>query len=141
MKKRQSKRCLVTSLVFVLCLLIAPGVYAQQRTISGTVTDSRNLPMVGVTVLVEGTTTGTITDANGVYTLQVPGNAQTLTFTFIGMQTKREPISGRTTINVQLADDVIGLEEVIAVGYGTQRRSDVTGSVGVVGADELLERP
>lgn len=141
MKKRFGIRGVSASLLFVLFLLAATVVNAQQRTITGTVTDSRNLPLPGVTVMVEGTTQGTVTNGNGVYSIDVPANAEVLIFSFVGMTTLEEQISGRTSINVQLQEDVIGLEEVVAVGYGVQRRSDVTGSVGVVGADELLERP
>jgi TonB-linked SusC/RagA family outer membrane protein len=141
MKKRQDKREYLISLLFILFLLVATGINAQQRTVTGTVTDTRDLPLPGVTVMVQGTTLGTVTDANGVYSVNVPDDAGVLVFSFVGMRTREEPVSGRTSIDVKLEEDVIGLEEVVAVGYGVQRRSDVTGSVGVVGADELLERP
>jgi TonB-dependent starch-binding outer membrane protein SusC len=141
MKKRHGKSGYLTSLVIVIFLLFNTGLNAQQRTVTGTVTDSRNLPLPGVTVMVEGTTQGTVTDGNGIYSISVPADANVLLFSFVGMQTREETISGRSTIDVVLEVDVIGLEEVVAVGYGVQRRSDVTGSVGVIGADELLERP
>jgi TonB-dependent starch-binding outer membrane protein SusC len=128
-------------LMLVFLLIISAELYAQQQTITGRVTDTRNLALPGVTVLVEGTTEGTVTNENGYYTLNVPQGAETLQFSFVGMATQTVQISGRTAIDVQLEEDVIGLEEVIAVGYGVQRRSDVTGSVGVVSSEEILERP
>ncbi len=128
-------------LMLVFLMIFSAELYAQQQTITGRVTDTRDLALPGVTVLVEGTTEGTVTNENGYYTLNVPEGAETLQFSFVGMASQVVEISGRSTIDVQLEEDVIGLEEVIAVGYGVQRRSDVTGSVGVVSSEEILERP
>ena len=141
MKKKHGKGGRLTSLLFILFFMVTTVLGAQERTITGTVTDSRKMPLPGVTVRVEGTTQGTVTNASGNYTLTVPADASVLQFSFVGMETLDEQISGRTTINVVLQEDVIGIEEVVAVGYGVQRRSDVTGSVGVVSGEEILERP
>ena len=101
----------------------------QQNRIIGTVTDENGSPLPGVSVLVKGTTTGTLTDATGKYTLSdVPPNS-TLTFSFIGMTTQEIQLAGQTLIDVVLNEKSVGLDEVIVIGYGTQKRSDLTGSV------------
>ncbi|BBE20407.1 SusC, outer membrane protein [Aquipluma nitroreducens] len=113
----------------------------QQKSISGKVTDSSGGSLPGVSVVVKGTTTGTITDSNGNYLLaNVPGNA-TLQFSFVGMKTQEIVIGGKATINITLADETIGLDEVVAVGYATQRKEDLTGAVSVVNMKELAQQP
>ncbi|MCW0481545.1 TonB-dependent receptor [Gaoshiqia sediminis] len=113
----------------------------QQQTVSGTVTDAAGLPLPGVTVLVKGTTNGTITTFDGTYTLSgIPADA-TLQFSFVGMEPQEIAVSGRSQISVVLQEQTIGLEEVVAIGYGVQRREAVTGSVASVGGEELREMP
>ena len=94
----------------------------QQREITGKVTDSSGDPLPGATVLVKGTTIGTVTDANGNFSLRIPANAQILQISFVGMKTQEIPIDNRTTFNVVLEEEAIGLEEVVAVGYGVQKK-------------------
>jgi len=113
----------------------------QERTVTGVVSDQDGQPLPGVTILVTGTTTGTVTDANGEFTLSIPGDAETLQFSFVGMKTQEIPIAGRTTFNVVMEEETIGIEEVVAVGYGTMRKSDLTGAVASVSEDELQSRP
>jgi len=109
----------------------------QQKSVSGKVTDSTGSPLPGVSVVVKGTTTGNITDANGNYSLSnIPENA-TLQFSFVGMKGQEIAVGGKTVINVTLAEDAIGIEEVVAIGYGTMKKSDLTGSVTQVKAEEL----
>ena len=120
-----------------------PGTNAstQQKSVSGTVTDSSGGSLPGVSIVVKGTTTGTITDADGKYSLvNVPENS-TIQFSFVGMKTQEISISGKSTINATLVEESIGLDEVVAVGYGVVKKSDLTGSVGSVNSDKLLERP
>jgi TonB-linked SusC/RagA family outer membrane protein len=106
----------------------------QQKSVSGKVTDSSGATLPGVSVVVKGTTTGTITDANGKYSLaNVPMNA-TLLFSFVGMKSQEIASGDKTTINVILAEESIGIEEVVAVGYGTVKKSDLTGSIGSIDA-------
>ncbi|MCE5177861.1 MAG: TonB-dependent receptor [Porphyromonadaceae bacterium] len=110
----------------------------QQGTISGHVTDAQNQPLPGVTVLVKGTTSGTITDIDGNYSLtNVPPNA-TLVFSFVGTKTQEIVVGGRSNINTMMEEETIGLEEVVAVGYGTQRKVNLTGSVAAVKVDEKI---
>lgn len=111
----------------------------QQRTVTGVVTDQRGMPLPGVTVVVNGTTTGTVTNADGNFSLAIPPSAQMLTFSFVGMRTQEIPIEGRTTFTVVMEEVTIGIEEVVAVGYGVLRKSDITGSVSSVKVDELRE--
>ncbi|MCJ7447675.1 MAG: TonB-dependent receptor [Bacteroidales bacterium] len=113
----------------------------QQASVAGTITDQVGNPVAGVTVTLKGTTTGTLTDVAGKYSLpNVPQNG-TLVFSFIGMRTQEIPVSGRGTIDVVMVEEAIGLEEVVVVGYGTQKKVNLTGSVASASGDELLNRP
>ena len=98
-------------------------------------------PIPGVSVIVEGTTVGTVTDSEGKFVLNAPANAETLQCSFVGMLTKIIPIGENTVFNVVMEDSSIGLDEVVAIGYGTMKKSDLTGSVGVVSAEELNSIP
>ena len=104
----------------------------QQKTVSGKVTDDTNQPLPGVTVMIKGTTQGTVTNADGEYTLSNIPDAATLQFSFVGMRTQEIPVEDQTTINVEMAVDAIGIEEVVAVGYGVQKKVNVTGAVANV---------
>lgn len=121
--------------------LSSTRVYDRQmveKTISGTVTDAEDgsgLP--GVNILAKGTTIGTITDVNGNYSLSVPDETQTLVYSSVGYQSREISIEGRSTIDLALAPDVQALSEVVVVGYGTVKKSDLTGSVGSVNGEEL----
>jgi len=106
-----------------------PLAVLQQQSISGKVTDTNGQPLPGVTVVVKGTTQGTITNADGEFALSdVPADA-TLQFSFVGMRAQEIPIEGNTTFSVVMEEETIGIEEVIAVGYGTQIRREISGSV------------
>jgi len=121
--------------------LILPGQAAQQqRIVSGVVTDQRGLPLPGVTVLVKGTNIGTVTNADGNFSLSVPDDAETLQFSFVGMRTQDIPIDNRTTFTVVLEDETIGMEEVVVVGYGTQRKVNLTGAVDQVTGEDFEGR-
>ena len=118
---------------------VTPFPANQSIKVSGKVTDSSGAPLPGVTVVVKGTTQGIITDVDGNYTLvKVPGDA-TLVFSFVGMKTQEEAVAGKSLINVMMKEDAIGLEEVIAIGYGTQKKETVTGSVVAVKGETLAK--
>lgn len=121
------------SKVFLVCFIglfaFAAQVAAQQKTVSGRVTDNLNEGMPGVNVQVKGTSTGTITDLNGNYSISVPGSKSVIVFTFIGYSTKEVQVGNRTKINVQLEEDAQALDEVVVVAYGTSRRGDLTGAL------------
>ncbi len=113
----------------------------QSNPITGKVTDSSGAPLPGVSVVVKGTTIGSITDSNGNYTVSnVPENA-TMQFSFVGMKMQEIAIAGKTTIDVTLEEDAIGIEEVVAVGYGTQRKKDITSAISIVNVKDLGDIP
>jgi TonB-linked SusC/RagA family outer membrane protein len=112
----------------------------QEVTVSGKVIDDSGEPLPGATITVLGTMTGTITDIEGNYSITVP-DGTVLVFSFIGYEAMQVPVDNRSQIDVTLKTDMSSLEEVIVVGYGTQRKSDITGSVGVVNANEFENEP
>jgi len=128
------------SLCFISVVLTAT-VWAQQRSINGTVTDETGQPLPGVTVVVEGTTMGTVTNGNGEYTLSVSEDAENLTFSFVGMKTVNVSINNRSVINLSMELESIGVDEVVVVGYGTQKKANLTGAVSSVDFSELESRP
>jgi TonB-dependent starch-binding outer membrane protein SusC len=116
--------------------------FAQGRTVKGTVTaadDNSALP--GVNVVVKGTSTGTITDPNGGFSLTVPGDNATLVFSFIGYTTEEVAVGSRSSIDIKLAPDIQSLQEVVVTGYTTENRREVTGAVATVKARELVAVP
>ena len=114
----------------------------QQMVITGKVTDAQTgEAMPGVNVLVVGTSIGVITDLSGSYSVLVTDRNAKLKFSFIGYEAQEIPISGRSTIDVKLVSEVTGLDEVVVIGYGTQKRSNVTGSVASMSASSIKDRP
>lgn len=110
-------------------------------TISGTVTDQSGEPLIGVNIQVKGTTTGTVTDFDGQYTLDNVSDDAILVFSYIGYQTQEVAVAGKTTIDVVLTADAQLLDEVIVVGYGTVKKSDLTGSVTRISAEKFENQP
>lgn len=144
---RQLRKCLKAHsvhrlgailLAIQLCCLSA---FAQNRAIKGVVKDDKGQPVAGASVKVKGTNIGTATGVSGEFTLQVTGNNPVLVFTLIGFTTKEVPVGTQSTINVSLTSEATSLNEVVVVGYGTTRKSDLTGAVGQVKAEQLQERP
>jgi len=123
-------------------IVIVPTEMANQQAqakVSGKVTDSTGGPLPGVSVVVKGTINGTITDSNGNYSLSnIPAKA-TLQFSFVGMKMQEIVVGSKATINVTLAEETIGIDEVVAIGYGTQKKADVTSSVSTVKSTEFLK--
>lgn len=111
--------------------------YGQQRMVSGTVYDSSNESLPGVTVVVKGTMTGTVTDLDGNFQLNVPTEATTLLFSFVGYTTQEVSIVGKDKVEVTMQTSTQDIDEVVVVGYGTMRKSDLTGSVARVSGDDL----
>lgn len=112
----------------------------QKKTVTGKVTDSKEEPLPGVTVIVKGTTIGITTDFDGNYTLDIPASAEILMFSFVGMKSQEIAIGTQTQINVTLEDETIGLDEVVAVGYGVQKKSSVTGAISSISSEALSNR-
>lgn len=126
--------------VMTLCLLAAPALlYAQNRiVVKGVVTDDTNQPVIGASVMLKGSTIGVPTDIDGMYSIEVEPNA-VLEFSSVGLRTEEVRVNGRTNINVVLTTDQTFLESVVVVGYGTQKKGSVTGSVAGIGADDIIK--
>lgn len=130
----------IVGMMVLIVMLTFSQVFAQQgKTVKGKVIDSSGSPLPGVSVSVKGTTSGTITSGDGNYTLEIPVAAKTLVFSFVGMKSQEVAVGNQTQINVTLADEAIGLEEVVAVGYGTQRKATLSGAVAQVKGDDVLK--
>ena len=112
----------------------------QSSAISGTVKDSKGLPIPGVSVLVKNSSIGTITDSDGSFKLSVPTSSQLLVFSFVGMQSQEVEIQGKTTFNIVLLEETIGVDEVVVVGYGVQKKANLTGAVDQVTSDVFENR-
>lgn len=126
----------------ILGLIFSFNLSAQQVTLSGRITRPGGEPMAGATVLIKGTTFGTMTDVNGNYTLQAPIMSNSvLMISFIGYLTQEVVIGNRTSISVELEEDVSLLQEVVVTGYQTERKADLTGAVSVVKVDEISDLP
>ncbi len=109
----------------------------KKKDISGTVSDEDGQPIPGVSVIVQGTTIGITTDINGVFRLKVPTEAKTLQLSFVGMRTKLVEIGNQTQFDIAMEQDAIGIDEVVAVGYGTMRKRDLVGAISSVKSDDI----
>ncbi len=131
-------------LLLLLTLIVFAGsqlLWAQTKTITGNVTGKDDgMPIPGASIVVKGTTVGTVSDGSGKYQLSIPADANVLVISFIGMKNLEVAIANRTTINIALESESIGLEEVIAVAYGTAKKESFTGSADVVKSDVLQKR-
>lgn len=123
-------------LLTLFCLCVSMIALAQQKTITGTVIDANNEPVIGASVLEKGTSNGTITNLDGEYSLSVSAGA-TLVFSYIGYKTQEVSIGNKTTIKITLVEDSEQLDEVVVVGYGVQKKSSMTASVASVSAKEI----
>ncbi|MCY1723089.1 TonB-dependent receptor [Prolixibacteraceae bacterium Z1-6] len=144
-KRKNQKLRLRNALRFVVVLVLAQFIFAftsYSQTVKGKVIDQKSgeeLP--GVNVIIKGTTKGTITQIDGSYQIDVSGTDAVLSYSFIGYTPQEIPVNGRTEINVQLESASIGLDEVVAVGYGTARRRDLTGSMATMSSETLKKIP
>ncbi|WP_273277582.1 SusC/RagA family TonB-linked outer membrane protein [Maribacter polysiphoniae] len=136
MKKKQ----LFFKLICLFFVLSSLNGYSQDKSITGVVTADDGVPLPGASIMVKGTTIGTMSDFDGNYTIEA-SSGTILEFSYMGMETKEVKVGTNTTINVALQSSQIGLEEVVVVGYGVQKKSDVTGSVVSVGKEILESRP
>ena len=116
-----------------------PGMSQQQKTVNGVVTDKSGEGLPGVTIVVKGTTNGTVTDLNGKYSLPNIAPEVTLVFSYVGMISQEIEVGGQSTINLVLEADAIGIEEVVAIGYGTIKKADVTSAVSTVKSDDFIK--
>ncbi|MGZ5135844.1 MAG: SusC/RagA family TonB-linked outer membrane protein, partial [Flavitalea sp.] len=133
---------MIKTIFTTLLIFVTFFVFAQGRTVSGRVTDEKGFPLGNVSVVVKGTTSGTITKEDGTFTLQVPSRSSTLVVSYIGMAEKEIAITASDSYAVTLTSGTKNnLDEVVVVGYGTQRRANVTSSVTTIRASEIENRP
>ena len=125
----------------VLFSLVAMSGYAQSKTITGKIIDSTGEPVIGASVLVKGTTNGVISDIDGNFTISGVAENATIQISFVGYKTQELAVAGKTQFNVTLVDDTEMLDEVVVVGYGVQKKSDVTGAMARVTAEVIQDRP
>ena len=153
-KLKKSKRILQSSFVLLFAIVLtvsaesksqaekanSPGnaaVAQQEKVITGTVTDDQGESLPGVNVVVQGTTIGTITDLDGNFELTVPENTEAVVISFVGMRTQEVSIVDRTSLSIVLETETVGIEEVVAIGYGSQRKADITGAVSSVKSEDF----
>lgn len=138
--------------VFVLASIMIAGAFSfaysadsdvamQGKRVTGKVSDVNGTTLPGVTVVEKGTSNGTVTDIDGNYTINVSKESAVLQYSFVGMETQEKDASGLSVINVTLSEGYIGLEEVIAVGYGSMERNNVTGAISSIKAEEIMKAP
>jgi len=113
----------------------------QEKKIYGKVTDHTGAPIPGASVVIKGTTTGVVTDSNGKFSLTLPADSKAILFSFIGMKSQELGISDKSEYNVVLTEETIGLDEVVAIGYGTQKKATVTGSIATLNGDKIIKSP
>ncbi len=129
------------SLFLLVCLLLSgTTVFAQEKTVTGVVTDSFNEPLIGVSIVVQGTSNGVVTDMDGKYSIKAtPGS--TLQFSYVGMEKQSVKVGNQNVVNVQLKDDSQMLAETVVIGYGSAKKRDLTGSITNIKGDEIANKP
>ncbi|MDA9555564.1 TonB-dependent receptor [Pelobium sp.] len=132
--------CLKNAIVVFLCLISYQS-FSQEKVITGVVKDQSGVTLPGVSVMIKNTNIGTVTNENGVYTLKLPNGQSTLVFKYLGFDSFELPVSTGTNFNVTLKESENSLEEVVVVGYGTQKKSTLTGSVATISSKEILKSP
>tara|TARA_B100000809_G_scaffold264125_2_gene319105 strand:+ start:2076 stop:5162 length:3087 start_codon:yes stop_codon:yes gene_type:complete len=126
-------------ILLTLFLVCSGVIYSQEKTVTGLVTDESNQPLPGVTVLLKGSSYGVSTDFDGNYSIDVEGTQAVLVFSYIGFKTEEVSVGSKSNVNFTLQADMLGLDEVIVVGYGSMKKSDLTGAVASVSGDALLK--
>ena len=140
LKSKVAFRLWLVLLLFT-CSSIATEALAQNKTVSGTVSDSQGMTLPGVSVIVKGTTTGMVTDLDGKFTFDSDQAIDVLVFSYIGYATQEIAIGSQTTINVVLEEDLLGLDEVVVVGYGVQQKKDLTGATSSISKEDMNQGP
>jgi len=128
-------------LCFSQTALAGPAAVQQQKAVKGTIIDETGLPLIGVSISVKGTTTGTVTDLDGNFSVSVPSSKSELQFSFLGFVTQNIVVGERSVINLTMREDLQNLEEVVVVGYGVQRKSHLTGSVSKLSTEGMEDLP
>lgn len=126
--------------VLLLSIIFQGNSYAQERTISGKITDDKGEPLIGVNIFVKGTTLGTVSDNEGKYTLNVPDNETVLTFSYIGYLEEQIAVGNQSMINLNLVPDITNLDQVVVIGYGTMKKKLSTGANAHVSGDDMEQK-
>jgi len=121
-------------------IVVSPASLLQQLIVTGKVTDTDGNPLPGASVVIKGTVQGTVTDADGAYSLSVPDGNTTLVFSFVGYASQEITVGSQRSINITMSEDARAIEEVVVIGYGSVRKNDVTGSIVSVNTDEMMKR-
>lgn len=129
------------AVLLILLVFLSFSVYAQTSDIEGTILDKNNMPIPGVSVIEKNTNNGTTTDFDGNFSISISNRPVTLVFSYVGFKTLEKVISQENTIQVQMIEDVAELNEVVVVGYGTQQRKDLTGSVATIRSEDIENIP
>lgn len=132
---------LMKKAIFILIWLLSINMNAQTITVQGIVSDSNNEPLIGVTVKVQNSSTGTITDVDGKFSLSGITSDAVLEISYVGMQTQLIPVNGRTSINITMHEDTETLDEVVVIGYGTARKKDLTGATSSIRGNDIAQIP
>lgn len=140
-KTKLNPRNLFRSVLVLMMLFFQVSLFAQGRQVTGTITDGAGVTLPGVNVVIKGSTFGTITDFDGKYVISVNKESDVLLYSFVGYLNKEVTVGNQSQINVVLKEDVLQLDEVVAIGYGIQKKSDLTGSVSSVKAESLKSMP
>ena len=139
LKEKKSFR--LRSILALVCLLLtASSVLAQTKTVTGTVTDSQNEPLIGASILIQGTSSGTITDLDGKYSISATPE-DVLEFSYVGMEKQNIRVGQQTVINVVLQDNSQMLAETVVIGYGSAKKRDLTGSITNIKGEEIANKP
>lgn len=139
--KKGINKTKVRLFLFISLLISTSAIFAQSQTVKGKVADKTGEPLIGVAVTVKNTALGTITDMDGNYSIQVDGNDATLSFSYVGYTKQEIRVGNQQTINIVMAEDAITLEQIVVIGYGTAKRSDVTGAISSVTSDQIAKVP
>ncbi|GAA4281302.1 SusC/RagA family TonB-linked outer membrane protein [Gaetbulibacter aestuarii] len=135
--KHQKFNIVLKKALFLIVLLLALGAQAQGEKVKGTVKSSDGSPLPGVTIIQKGTNNGTTTDFDGNFEIVLTSGAKVLVFSYVGFSKLEKPVTGGATVNVVMKEDTQSLDEVVVVGYGSQKKTDITGSVSSVSGKEL----
>jgi TonB-linked SusC/RagA family outer membrane protein len=135
------KKFLKLFFAFPVCLLFTTALFAQNKTVTGTVTDQNNVPLTGASVTVKGIRGGVTTDVHGAFRITVPSETSVLVISYIGAINQVIPLDGRSTVSVSLDVKQSNLGEVVVIGYGTQRRGDVNGAISSISAKDIADVP
>lgn len=131
----------IFSLMLLLLVGFIPAAARAGNPVKGKVVDEKGQPMIGVTVVEDGTTNGTTTDLDGTFSLTVASNNSVLVFSSLGYKEQKEPVGARTTFNVTLKEETQAIDDVVVVGYGVQKKGMLTASVASIGSEKLTNAP